>query len=510
MSGPSPAEIKRWALDASDWLWGTVQGAWNEKQSTSQIVVDAGIGMVPLVGDVTAVRDLLAVGTGLAQEPQKRDDTMQWVLLVILLFALIPVVGGVIKGVGRLLLRVGKNAAENHAILEETITFLNRVGQGDAIKFIKELDVTRYQRELIAKFNAFCDKMSSTMLGMRDKLGWFVPQTMKDRMGAWAQAFSNLKQYGASKIPEAVKDLNARLKELQKAIYKGEWHSVQPGVKNTTREAEARLHEHYRAQQFSRKPGKYPQNPSSDSAAIREVYASRDGYPSLDKYPKDLPTNDTEATFSSATPKKYHPDISCFSGPIKAREIQGPATLGRVVGIGKKLEVKANNPAGAFWVESKAPPANAERWRHDYAVLDNFNHDSYIIFVDIPPGKTFRAWEGVAAEQFSRDGKQYLTGGSTQLYIDMGLDRATSDAMGKAFAQGAKDFTAPSGLRFRLQETGWPDANGIHGYGQDALDGMSRSERLAQAEYEGKRGQALGAATSTRFERATENKESAK
>ena len=63
-------EIKRWALDASDWLWGTAQGAFNEKQTTSQIIVDAVIGMIPLVGDATAARDLIAVGTRLASQPE--------------------------------------------------------------------------------------------------------------------------------------------------------------------------------------------------------------------------------------------------------------------------------------------------------------------------------------------------------------------------------------------------------------------------------------------------------
>jgi len=46
------------ALEVGDWLWGTAQGAFNEKAKLSQIIVDAVIGMVPVVGDVTAVRDL--------------------------------------------------------------------------------------------------------------------------------------------------------------------------------------------------------------------------------------------------------------------------------------------------------------------------------------------------------------------------------------------------------------------------------------------------------------------
>jgi hypothetical protein len=88
--GVSWSWFKATCYDAGSWLWGTVQGAFNEKSSLSQIIVDAVIGMIPLVGDVTAVRDLIAVSIGLVDDPKKRDDTWQWVLLVVLLFALIP------------------------------------------------------------------------------------------------------------------------------------------------------------------------------------------------------------------------------------------------------------------------------------------------------------------------------------------------------------------------------------------------------------------------------------
>lgn len=70
--GLSLSEFKLYAVDASSWLWGTVQGSWDEKQTVSQIVTDALIGMIPVVGDVTAVRDLIAVGSGLALNPKKR------------------------------------------------------------------------------------------------------------------------------------------------------------------------------------------------------------------------------------------------------------------------------------------------------------------------------------------------------------------------------------------------------------------------------------------------------
>ena len=255
----SQNEIKRWALDVSEWFWGTAQGAFNEKQTTSQIIVDAVIGMVPLVGDVTAVRDLIAVGTRLAEDPEKREDVAEWVLLVILLFALIPIIGGVIKGVGRLLLKAGKNAADNHILLAEIVGFLNRIGHGNALKWFKSLDLLKYQSELIAKFTAFADKLIEALVTMRERLGWFLSKDMRAAITHWIDSFKALKPFGAKMIPQALKELNAKLKLVQQAIYKAEWHTVSPGVQNTTYEVEARLVERRRQVPAPKRDG-FPNN----------------------------------------------------------------------------------------------------------------------------------------------------------------------------------------------------------------------------------------------------------
>ncbi|OLH68232.1 hypothetical protein DXO200_11045, partial [Xanthomonas oryzae pv. oryzae] len=98
--------------DVGSWAWGTAQGAFNEKASLSQILVDAVIGMIPLVGDVTAVRDIIAVVIRLIDDPDARESVWEWVLLVVLVFALIPVVGGGIKGVGRGLEHLAQDAPD--------------------------------------------------------------------------------------------------------------------------------------------------------------------------------------------------------------------------------------------------------------------------------------------------------------------------------------------------------------------------------------------------------------
>ena len=125
--GWSIEDFKKTSMEVGQWCWGTMQGAFNEKQTISQIITDAVIGMIPILGDVTAVRDLLAVSIGMSTDARKRQQVMEWVLLVVLVFALIPIVGGVIKGVGRLSLRVAGDAAKDEKLLSEVVEFLNRM-----------------------------------------------------------------------------------------------------------------------------------------------------------------------------------------------------------------------------------------------------------------------------------------------------------------------------------------------------------------------------------------------
>jgi hypothetical protein len=78
--GISDDSFKSIALEVGDWVWGTVQGAFNEKATLSQIIVDAVIGMIPLVGDVTAVRDLRGAGGRWSAlgDSRHRVERRQW------------------------------------------------------------------------------------------------------------------------------------------------------------------------------------------------------------------------------------------------------------------------------------------------------------------------------------------------------------------------------------------------------------------------------------------------
>ena len=173
-----PPEKKGIILDSIQWVIGTLQGSFNHKQTTSQIIVDAIIGMIPVVGDVTAVRDIIAVTIGLSLEEAKRKDKFQWLTLVLLLFAVIPVIGGVIKGVGRLLLKAGKQSSH----ISDFVEVLNRIGEGDAVKFIKDLDLNKYTADLLGRWRELLQRLDTVINTAKAKIDNLLPKAYIERL----------------------------------------------------------------------------------------------------------------------------------------------------------------------------------------------------------------------------------------------------------------------------------------------------------------------------------------
>lgn len=470
----SVQEAKRIALDALDWLWGTSQGAFNDKMNISQIVTDAVIGMIPLVGDVTAARDLIAISVGMADDENKRQDKMQWLLLVIFVFALIPLLGGVIKGVGRLALHVTADAARNAGVLEDVIAFLNRIGHGNAVKWLKELDVTKYQADVLKRFNDLMDTLIKVADRVPLKLGPVLSDSMLKRLNRLRNGFEAVKQAGSKMIPEGIKELHARLLRLQQLVYRGEWHTVTTGTKNITRETEGRLIEEGSVAAERSTHGGWKQNPAFPDASrkgkMNAYYQPHEGYPDLMH----------GGTRPNAFGKETYSSIAAFSGAIKAGKINAGEYILRIHEPG--------NAASAWWVRLphgvnetnwRSFMKNGKQWRELLAVLDEFSKNGAFSLCRVKPGHSINAWEGAAAEQFGmKHPGQYLPGGMNQLFI------------------GVWEAAFKDGVEWVVREgkTGWTDLQGVGYAARSAkVAGAARVQRLAAEEEQSKRPAAVGA-----------------
>jgi len=229
--GLSWESFKSVSLEVGDWVWGTAQGAFNEKATLSQILVDAVIGMIPFVGDVTGVRDLIAVVIGLSTDPRKREEKSQWLLLVILLFALVPVVGGVVKGVGRMLLKTlgelahlageAQRATKLAEAAKDVVAFLNRVGVGNAERWLAELKVTQYQETLVKTFDELADTMTKVLDRALASVGGWLPESLVSGTRALKAGLAEVREAAPRYIPDAIKELDEHLRQLQAYVRSG-------------------------------------------------------------------------------------------------------------------------------------------------------------------------------------------------------------------------------------------------------------------------------------------------
>lgn len=478
--------------DVGSWTWGTVQGAFNEKASFSQIIVDAVIGMIPLVGDVTAVRDIIAVVIGMVDKPEKRESVWEWVLLVVLVVALIPVFGGVIKGVGRILIKVCKEAAALKGaaraakLLEganEIIAFLNRIGVKNAERWLLKLRFADHQAAIMERFAALMNNLYKVLGQIKNKAGTAIPAVLLRRIDGLRSGLLQLKAKGNEMIPKAIKELDQYLREVQAYIRSGgdstsrkTMHQVATGQRVITRADEARLVENGSLPVRSARGG-WKQNEAlvRDPGTWRSKYRPAPGYPDL--------------TARTSPDGKFYPAIRAYSGKLVNRELKQGERIFRFFGPegtthGKKIN--ETFPGGAWWGLG-SPPKSAKEWRERAAVLDEFNRDGFFVTGSVNGKIGPKAVVGTVAEQAGEMlPGQYLPGGATQAFFF--LDKKVSDALealGKKVIGTGKAATwtdEVSGLTFRIAPTGWTDANGVWGYKSPLGQGTVQTLRLGARE----------------------------
>jgi hypothetical protein len=504
MSGQAPGglsqtDFKTVALESGQWLWGMVQGAFNQKATLSQIVVDAVIGMIPLVGDVTAVRDITAVTTRMVDEEEARNNVWEWVLLVVLVLALIPVLGGVLKGVGRLIIKaagesghIANAAAKTSHMVEaakEVITFLNRLGHGHAEKWLLKLKFAEYQAQVLQHFKSLMDTMAGAFTAIENKLGRVLSGALRQRVAGLKNGVLKLKTKGEEMIPQAIKELDAKLLEIQTFIRSGgettsraTTHTAAAGDKAAIHMTdEARLFEEFGAKVSPK--GGLMQNVASAAPGAEDfshIYKHKAGYPDL----VTRPNKDGQFTL-----------IEAYAGKIVNRELKEGEEIYRVFGppgTTHGVPVGSAYAGGAFWGVGK-PPVNADTWRRTAAVRDEWNRDGFMVVGTVPKNANVKSCVGLISEQVGEKIQgQYLQGGAMQAFIDWGktprVDAVTKKTLQQtgeeviATGKAAKYTDPVTGMVFDVKPTGWADANGIHGYVSGGTPGSVSVAPLASTE----------------------------
>ncbi|MEB0014423.1 hypothetical protein QN379_15025 [Glaciimonas sp. Gout2] len=453
-------------VGGAQWIGGALKGEFKTKPTVGQIVVDAVVSMFPVAGEITAARDAIAISLRMADSDKEAKDIWNWVALVLCLLAVIPVLGGILKGVGRLLLQAAYDSAKLSHIGEQILAFLRKMGYGNTRVFFNTLDFTAYQAPVTSAYYVLMRRLRDTSIFTARELGAVLPAPVKSWLQALPPKLDKLQLLADKMIPQAFKELNALLNKVRSNLIEGNVFPITVGAGPIKiRTTEARIGEVSPIHIASK----------GHTAATRAHYKHKEGWPRLDGYKKEIDEVNT-----------IYPNLYSFSSKASIEPVLLPA--GKKVYLPRIIDTEEPRKTGNFWAEKI--PVNGKAWRLDYAVKQDWSKNgAYLVLEHIPSAddmrklgihvddswEGIRAWRGKVAEQVDSQGAKatgiLLPGGEIQLYIDF------HDAYHKPLREYVEKHVP-------VKPTNWTDANIPHHVRPTAVF-LAPNERSAKIVQEG-------------------------
>ncbi|WP_183574004.1 hypothetical protein [Methylorubrum rhodinum] len=140
----------------ANWIGGSLMGEFNENPSSSQIVLDMVVTMIPVVDQIGDARDIVAVVLRM-RDQSERKRFLNWLSLATCLIGLIPELGSALRAAARLVmrdfLRAGGNAARITGNTADAVfAAIRKLGLGDPKRFLTSINWDRVASEVVAAY----------------------------------------------------------------------------------------------------------------------------------------------------------------------------------------------------------------------------------------------------------------------------------------------------------------------------------------------------------------------
>lgn len=214
------------------WIWETIQGDFNDNQSTGQVVTGTVISMIPLVDQICDVRDLVANCMKIKEgNDKKTDTTWAWVAMILTLVGLIPVAGSLIKGIFKVLFNSIRKAALAGKItlkaIDAAVSLFNRFIDMTVVqatmKYMKIYNPYQYAekqvRELIAQLNVSVlltkfDELMEVTGSLLDKAKSWGPESIRQPIETTWKLLVSIRSQANTMLEKALAPLNETLEKL--------------------------------------------------------------------------------------------------------------------------------------------------------------------------------------------------------------------------------------------------------------------------------------------------------
>lgn len=214
------------------WIWETIQGDFNDNQSTGQVVTGTVISMIPLVDQICDVRDLVANCMKIKEgNDKKTDTTWAWVAMILTLVGLIPVAGSLIKGIFKVLFNSIRKAALAGKItlkaIDAAVSLFNRFIDMTVVqatmKYMRIYNPYQYAekqvRELIAQLNVSVlltkfDELMEVTGSLLDKAKSWGPESIRQPIETTWKLLVSIRSQANTMLEKALAPLNETLEKL--------------------------------------------------------------------------------------------------------------------------------------------------------------------------------------------------------------------------------------------------------------------------------------------------------
>lgn len=431
-------ELADKAKAAGEWLWETLQGDFNEKQTTGQIVTGTVISMIPLVDQVCDVRDLIA---NCKKIKENDSEIWPWVCLGLTLVGCFPTLGSLVKGSAKVMFLSVRKAhfnelskAGNYSrLLDGSITQLNRFLDTPAVRdTLRTLRIYNPYHFLAGKVDGLKSMLStSELLAVMDKL-MKVTRSLFDTVTNWGpvslqrpvaalwETLVSVRNKANTMLAKALQPLNDILEHLANRLRVEGDNAFRAHVgSNTHLYGGARASEELAY--FKREKPEWVDVGNKEKAypaltRFENRGAITDGWPDISKTSKN-----------PALKGKF----DTFDDSMRAVEVPPGTVLYRVVDPSSS----DNNICWMRKAEFDKLTSKSD-WRRRFAVWKSWNENGEYVTYTIPPGQPMKVWEGRAGTQININAPEYsLEGGAVQIVLDP--------------SQLKKGYTGPR------QKTGW-------------------------------------------------------
>jgi hypothetical protein len=429
------------------WFWEAVEGDFNENRTTGQILVDAGISMIPLIDQICDIRDLIADCKKLGHDWK---DRWAWVSLVLTLIGLFPTLGSLAKGVLKIFFafvrREGGTAIAKSVdgAMTWVVAFLRR---REVQVFLKSKKVDEVFQWLANEFKALRDKINVGAITAAFDRAIKVLDNLASRVSA-------IPVIGAKAKKAVAQVKNVRLmadRHLAEALQPVH-HIVTKTIERLEFEILVKQHGIVNAANIHYR-GAIPEAHSIALMRKRKLsWLSNTGDPfhssvNLNDYRKivDKKSGGFDAIGNPKPLTEQFPHISDQSiksfHTLSAKIIKGPARLYRILSPNSRGMSECWVSRQTFEKLQSAPDPKAA-WRRYLGVWPDWNANGQFVIYDLKAGETLNTWTGLAASQIKNGlDHHHLEGGWEQIVFNIPHSDGRVDTMKYYKKSGGKNPT---------------------------------------------------------------------